>query len=157
MMKRIALVAVIGLLAAAGYWLWQRDHADSLPPGFARSNGRIEAERVDVATKFGGRLKEILVNEGDMVEAGQVLARLDTAQIEAQLREAEAGVRAAEQGLAEARAVLAELVERDIFVRMPFVAPQDRCIRVSTGPDDQIDAFATELPAALQAARQKLG
>lgn len=56
-----------------------------------------------------------------------------------------------------ARAVLAELIERDIFVRMPFVAPQDRCIRVSTGPGDHLDAFAAALPEALQAARQKLG
>ena len=56
-----------------------------------------------------------------------------------------------------ARAVLAELIERDIFVRMPFVAPQDRCIRVSAGPDDQLDAFAAALPEALKAARQKLG
>ena len=34
-----------------------------------------------------------------------------------------------------ARRVLAALVARGIFVRMPFVAPQDRCIRVSCGPD----------------------
>jgi histidinol-phosphate aminotransferase len=54
-----------------------------------------------------------------------------------------------------ARAVLAELVERDIFVRMPFVAPQDRCIRVSTGPDDQLDAFAAALPEVLAAAAEK--
>ncbi|WP_322895791.1 MULTISPECIES: pyridoxal phosphate-dependent aminotransferase [unclassified Yoonia] len=52
-----------------------------------------------------------------------------------------------------ARKVLAELVARGIFVRMPFVAPQDRCIRVSCGPADQIAAFAQMLPQALQAAR----
>ncbi|MBQ2260803.1 MAG: pyridoxal phosphate-dependent aminotransferase [Loktanella sp.] len=52
-----------------------------------------------------------------------------------------------------ARKVLAELVARGIFVRMPFVAPQDRCIRVSCGPADQIATFAQMLPQALQAAR----
>ncbi|MEZ5911728.1 MAG: pyridoxal phosphate-dependent aminotransferase [Paracoccaceae bacterium] len=51
-----------------------------------------------------------------------------------------------------ARRVLAELVARDIFVRMPFVAPQDRCIRVSAGTPADLDAFATALPHALQAA-----
>ena len=51
-----------------------------------------------------------------------------------------------------ARNVLAELVARGIFVRMPFVAPQDRCIRVTCGTPDQIAAFAQMLPAALQAA-----
>jgi histidinol-phosphate aminotransferase len=51
-----------------------------------------------------------------------------------------------------ARRVLAELSARGIFVRMPFVAPQDRCIRVSCGPSDDMAAFAAALPAALKAA-----
>jgi histidinol-phosphate aminotransferase len=52
-----------------------------------------------------------------------------------------------------ARRVLAGLIERDIFVRMPFVAPQDRCIRVSAGPEADLAAFAAALPGALAAAR----
>jgi histidinol-phosphate aminotransferase len=48
-----------------------------------------------------------------------------------------------------ARAVLKGLMARDIFVRMPFVAPQDRCIRVSAGQDADLDAFAEALPLAL--------
>jgi histidinol-phosphate aminotransferase len=53
-----------------------------------------------------------------------------------------------------ARAVLAELAARDVFVRMPGVAPLDRCIRVSAGPADEIAAFARALPGALDAARE---
>ncbi len=60
-----------------------------------------------------------------------------------------------------ARAVLGALVERGIFVRMPFVAPQDRCIRVSCGTPAQLDAFAAALPVALEIANrpehEKLG
>lgn len=52
-----------------------------------------------------------------------------------------------------ARKVLAGLIELGVFVRMPFVAPQDRCIRVSCGPDAEMDAFVDAFPAALQAAR----
>lgn len=52
-----------------------------------------------------------------------------------------------------ARKVLAELVARDVFVRMPFVAPGDRCIRVSCGPEPEMAIFAEELPKALAAAR----
>lgn len=55
-----------------------------------------------------------------------------------------------------AQAVLSELVARGIFVRMPFVAPQNRCIRVSCGPDEQISAFGATLPEALAAAHKKL-
>ncbi|MCB5199824.1 pyridoxal phosphate-dependent aminotransferase [Loktanella sp. TSTF-M6] len=53
-----------------------------------------------------------------------------------------------------ARAVLDVLATRGIFVRMPGVAPLDRCIRVTCGPDNQIDAFAKALPDALAAARR---
>lgn len=52
-----------------------------------------------------------------------------------------------------ARKVLAELVARDIFVRMPFVAPHDRCIRVTCGRPQDLARFATALPEALAAAR----
>ena len=52
-----------------------------------------------------------------------------------------------------ARAVLAGLIERDIFVRMPGPAPLDRCIRVSAGRAPDLDAFAAALPEALAAAR----
>lgn len=52
-----------------------------------------------------------------------------------------------------ARAVLQGLIARDIFVRMPMVAPQDRCIRVSAGPDRDMAAFAKALPGALEDAR----
>ncbi|OAN72344.1 histidinol-phosphate aminotransferase [Sulfitobacter sp. EhC04] len=50
---------------------------------------------------------------------------------------------------AYAKAVLDGLVSRDIFVRMPFAAPQNRCIRVSCGTPADLDAFAAALPGAL--------
>jgi histidinol-phosphate aminotransferase len=52
-----------------------------------------------------------------------------------------------------ARRVLQGLVERGVFVRMPLVAPQDRCIRVTVGRPADLDAFAAALPEALAAAR----
>jgi histidinol-phosphate aminotransferase len=52
-----------------------------------------------------------------------------------------------------ARTVLEGLVARGIFVRMPFTPPQDRCIRVSCGRPDDLDAFAAALPHALVEAR----
>jgi histidinol-phosphate aminotransferase len=48
-----------------------------------------------------------------------------------------------------ARALVAALGRRGVFVRMPFVAPQDRCIRVTAGPADMLDVFAAELAPAL--------
>ncbi len=51
-----------------------------------------------------------------------------------------------------ARAVLRETVARGVFIRMPGVAPLDRCIRVSLGDDAALDIFAEVLPQALLAA-----
>src|SRR6056297_2201133 len=52
-----------------------------------------------------------------------------------------------------ARAVLSGLVARGVFVRMPFVAPQDRCIRISCGRPDDLAVLAEALPDALAEAR----
>ncbi|WP_179380156.1 pyridoxal phosphate-dependent aminotransferase [Jannaschia marina] len=49
-----------------------------------------------------------------------------------------------------ARAVLGGLLDRDIFVRMPGVAPLDRCIRIGCGTAADMDALRAALPAALR-------
>lgn len=52
-----------------------------------------------------------------------------------------------------ARQVLAAAVARGVFIRMPFVAPHDRCIRISAGPEAEMEALERALPAALEDAR----
>ncbi|MCS4502537.1 HlyD family efflux transporter periplasmic adaptor subunit [Arhodomonas aquaeolei] len=97
-----ALVVIAGAAGAAYYYFWLRP--TPLPAGIAAANGRVEAERVDIATKYAGRLAAITVEEGDWVDAGEVVARLDTEELDAQIRQAEANVNQARQQLAEARA-----------------------------------------------------
>lgn len=108
MKTRHILPVLVALLiaGATGYYVWQL-RADDLPPGIAAGNGRIEAERIDIATKYGGRLAELSVEEGDRVEAQQVVARLDTEELEAQIHEAEARLHQAEQQVREAEAAVA--------------------------------------------------
>ena len=48
--------------------------------------------------------------------------------------------------------VLTELISLGIFVRMPFVSPQDRCIRISVGKKRDLDKFEKALPIALERA-----
>ena len=78
--RRRLLIAVAALLVLAfvGYFVWQRLSGTDLPDGFASGNGRIEAVEIDISAKIPGRLADILVDEGDFVTAGQVLARMDT-------------------------------------------------------------------------------
>jgi histidinol-phosphate aminotransferase len=51
-----------------------------------------------------------------------------------------------------ARRVLAECLSRGLFIRMPGVAPLDRCLRISLGPDAALDVVEEVLPQALRAA-----
>ncbi|MGB5559236.1 MAG: HlyD family efflux transporter periplasmic adaptor subunit [Paracoccaceae bacterium] len=78
-----------------------------VPEGFVMANGRIEVERVDVATKYAGRVDEITIREGDMVEAGSIVARLGTEELKSQLAASEALVRSARQSIARAEAEVA--------------------------------------------------
>jgi HlyD family secretion protein len=108
-LRRPWLVLFAGVaLAAAGGAFWLLRPPPDPPEGFAKANGRIEAERLDVAAKYAGRLKELLAEEGDAVSDGQVLARMDTAELEAQLHEAEASVRQSERQLEQAIALRAQ-------------------------------------------------
>jgi len=95
--------AIAAALTVGGFLAWQSLKPQGLPPGFVTGNGRIEATEIDVATKIPGRIREILVQEGDFVTAGQLVARMDTAVLEAQRREAEAQLRMAQIAVDAAR------------------------------------------------------
>lgn len=72
--------------------------------GGLTASGFIEAEEVAIAPELGGRVVELLVDEGEDVEAGQVLVQLDGALLEAQIEAAQAALDIAQAGLAQARA-----------------------------------------------------
>ncbi len=98
----LVVVVIVGLLA------WSELRTDGLGDGFASGNGRIEATEIDVATKLGGRIREISVDEGDFVQPGQIIARMDTEVLEAQLNQARAQVRQAENAILTAQALVAQ-------------------------------------------------
>src|SRR5215510_3978863 len=76
--KRTIYIVLLALLAAAAAIAWYIFSTPALPPGFAAGNGRLEANEIYVAAKYAGRVKTIMFNEGDTVEAGQTVARMDT-------------------------------------------------------------------------------
>jgi HlyD family secretion protein len=100
----ISAIVVVGLVAAGGaYLLWKQHEATALPKGIVGINGRLEATQVDIATKIAGRVIEIVPQEGDMVSAGEVVARLDKAELEAQLAQGQAEAQRARETLARAQ------------------------------------------------------
>ena len=78
-----------------------------LPEGIARSNGRLEATQVDVSAKYAGRISEMNVEEGSPVKVGQVVGKISSPEMEAQLRAAQASVQKAKDAVAAAEAEIA--------------------------------------------------
>jgi HlyD family secretion protein len=109
MRRALVLVVLIALAGLAGRVAWLNfARNQGPPPGFAMSNGRTEATEVIVATKLPGRLAEVRADEGDEVKAGDVLARMDTRELEAALAQAQAEQRRAEEHLRYVDALLAQ-------------------------------------------------
>ena len=94
--SKTTLYLVGAALVLGGGAAWYLLSKPALPAGFSAGNGRLEANQVYVATKYPGRVKDVLFDEGDTVETGQVVARMDTSALEAQLREAQAQIQAAQ-------------------------------------------------------------
>ncbi len=113
MSRRTILLSVVVVAVAGGAFAWFMLRKPGLPPGFAGANGRLESKQVDIATKYQGRIKEVLADEGDNVDAGQIVARMDTEPLEAQLRSDEAKIKEAQDNrrtaIAEVAAKQAEL------------------------------------------------
>lgn len=79
-----------------------------LPPGIISGNGRIEARQIDIIVRYPGRVLEVRVQEGDVVEPRQVIAVLDTRELGAALRAAEARIVRAHQHRVVSRATITQ-------------------------------------------------
>ncbi len=155
-MRWKSLIGVLGVLAivGGGAALWVKFSSDEIPAGLAMSNGRLEAERIDIATKFPARVLEVLVEEGDTVEAGDVLARLDGSELENQLREAQAVVHQSESQLQQAIAVLAQRKSELMLAEKEFERTSSLATKgfTTTEQVDQRQSATVTLKAAVNAA-----
>jgi HlyD family secretion protein len=111
----VIMIAIAGGGAGGLYW-WQQ-HKLALPAGFAKANGRLESEQVEITTKLAGRIAVVLVNEGQMVDAGQVVARMDTTELEAQVQAAKAQVSVAEHQKTQAEAAIVQQDSNRTYAR----------------------------------------
>ncbi|MDQ7777751.1 HlyD family secretion protein [Paracoccus aminovorans] len=137
------LLAAVAIIIVAGAWLaWQRLGAAGLPSGLAGGNGRIEAVEIDISTRTAGRLKEILADEGDFVEAGQPLARMDTVQLDSKRLQAEAELKRARIGVDTAKI---QILQRE--------AEREAAAAVVAQREAQLDAADRRLARSEQLAR----
>ena len=77
-MKKPIAVLLIAALAAGGWYYYQQQHKSALPDSIAYSNGRLELNRLDIASLYPGRVKTMLVDEGSEVKEGDVLVELSS-------------------------------------------------------------------------------
>ncbi|MBA4785071.1 MAG: HlyD family efflux transporter periplasmic adaptor subunit [Rhizobiales bacterium] len=153
--------AVLATLALAGYFGWQywstRVGAQAMA-GIASGNGRIEAAEIDVAARTAGRLSDVLVREGDFVEMGTVVARMDIEQLSAQKREAEAQLARARVGIDTAKSVVTQrLAEKEAAAAV--VAQNDIALQSAQnrlGRSEQLSRSGTVSEQALDDDRSRV-
>ncbi|MDK2778999.1 MAG: HlyD family efflux transporter periplasmic adaptor subunit [Pseudomonadota bacterium] len=160
MNKKVLLTAALVVIAAVSTLAWTLIRPDQLPLGQFSTNGRLEAEQIEVATKTAGRIAEVLVREGQLVQSGDLLARMDNQQLLARKREAEAQIAAAELAQEEAEAGVAQRqsqlklatqeLQRTQTMFDKKVAPQDKLDQAQA----QYDSAAAALRLAKATARR---
>jgi len=159
----IAVVVLVVVLVAVGAWLvFGRSGEES--EGLAAS-GTIEATEADLGFQAGGRIGEILVREGDRVDSGQALARLDVRDLDARRAQVEAQVAAQQarltemlrgarpEELAQARAAAAAAEQQRVEAER--VARRSKNLFDGDAlSQEQLDQAETALDVATQRSRQ---
>lgn len=103
----VAALAGAGVLAFIGIGLWKASSPAPVP-----LQGQVEARTIEVAPKIPGRIDEVLVKEGDTVQAGAVMVRIGIPEIAAKLDQV-----TAQQAAADAKARLVEEGTREEKIR----------------------------------------
>ena len=103
-MRKVLLAVLLAAAAGGGWWLYQQQESTALPDFVFHSNGRLELNRLDVASLYPGRVERVLVAEGDAVKVNEVLVELSSAQSSGQLAAAQAATLRAAELVQRARA-----------------------------------------------------
>ncbi|HZJ96424.1 MAG TPA: biotin/lipoyl-binding protein [Oligella sp.] len=85
MKKSWIAIPLLLVVAGAGAYYYNQQQLNREPEGLARSNGRLQLERIDVAGLFAGRVEEVFVREGDKVTKDANLVTLSSDQYDSQL------------------------------------------------------------------------
>jgi len=93
----ISILLILAIIAAA-YWYVTTQNSPEASSGLTGS-GTVEATTVTSSPEVAGRIAEVLVDEGDQVNAGDVLFKLDGSLLAAQLNQAQVNLNAAQVGI----------------------------------------------------------
>lgn len=102
----VIIVVLLTILGTAGYFGWQQIQPQT-ESGALTASGTVEAVEIAIAPELSGKVLEVLVDEGDSVQAGDVLFRLDSTLLEAQKSVATASLDTAKSAAATAESAVA--------------------------------------------------
>ncbi len=147
--KWIAISLVIFIIVILGLRFWNA-RRNALPEGIVSGNGRIEAELVDVVAKEPLRVEKIFVDEGNIVEPGQLLVQLNTETLNAELAEAKANVNAVTEQLAIEKAAIQSRKSEIELARIETRRSQ-RLVKAGAGSQRDYDVNRKKLESATAA------
>ncbi|TCV89743.1 HlyD family secretion protein [Testudinibacter aquarius] len=160
MMKKIIILLIVltALLGAAAYWFVKQQQAQD-DSGVVSVNGRLELARMDVASLYAGRVESIVVEEGQQVEKGALLAELSSTIAQSQVAAAQAQQMQAEQAVKRAQAQIEAQQQQLKVAEMDLTNAQkmrrDNLISASELEKRQVQRDAAK--AALQATQAAKG
>ncbi|QXB46775.1 HlyD family efflux transporter periplasmic adaptor subunit [Acinetobacter seifertii] len=96
--KVIAIVLVILALVIISFWVWKYNNKNQKDSDLSLY-GNVDIRQVSLAFEQSGRIEKLLVQEGDKVKAGQVLATLNTNSLEIQAKQAQAQLKAQQEAI----------------------------------------------------------
>ncbi|KLT73314.1 acriflavin resistance protein [Neisseria arctica] len=168
-MKKMFVVLVLAVLVLVGLYAYQQRNHNELPEGFSASNGRLELNRLDVASLYAGRIKAAPVDEGSYVKEGDILAELASESASSQLDAAKAQKQRAQEAVARADAEIqayeqqrkvagleldnAQKLKRDGLVSDTEVAKRKAALDSATASLNAARAARAEARAAASAAQ----
>jgi HlyD family secretion protein len=157
--KRMLLVAVVLALIAAGTLGWSRWSRG--PEGILLASGTIEATEVAVSFKIPGRVIERPADEGDRLAPGDLIGRLESKELEAEVDRLRASLQATESRLPQLKTEIAWLEEltraRIADAQANLAAREEKLAELKNGsrPQDLQKAWAEvrEATAVMENAR----
>ncbi|MFC0211256.1 HlyD family secretion protein [Paenibacillus chartarius] len=152
--RPVMYVAMAGIIGSSGYLLSTQTAASSAEAVQSiHPTAYIESDTASASFKVGGRITEILVKEGDVVKKGQVLARLQNAELEAKVLQAKAAVALTEGRIAEAKGAAATAQAKKQQAAAGVQVTADTADQQIAGAQAAVDAAQAKVDALRSGAR----
>jgi multidrug resistance efflux pump len=103
----VVIVVILVLVVIAGYFIYTEILAPSTDNSALAASGTVEATQITISPEIGGKVAEVLAEEGQMVKVGDLLFRLDDTLLQAQREQAQAVLNSAEASAQTAEAAVA--------------------------------------------------